>query len=251
MKSHFQFPVRNETSLHLAIHYKRAAIVRLLLEHGANVDQRGDLTPLREAIMLEQPELVALLLAKGADPSLDLPLRDAEDCAAKTAACRAIVDLLKNAGTETYFGPNPPNPNTPYYTLEGSRSTADGPLAPLDICNMQIEKRQDGTLWTINGQQAAASFGDNFWPVFYVRYSNAVGPDARGRMLLMALSEKVGRREFYQRTVNGGIALTGKQVSQTVYRFEAGAVPNGQYAITLEGSPAGTGYCFRYERLGH
>src|SRR5579883_1165881 len=116
MRSHFQFPVLNETSLHLAIHYKRVALVRLLLEHGANVDQRGavsfgrgndDLTPLREAIMFEQPEIVSLLLAKGADPNLDKPLQDALGCAERSQPCKRIVALL-NTGpnpADSYLGP--------------------------------------------------------------------------------------------------------------------------------------------------
>ncbi|MFO0997810.1 MAG: ankyrin repeat domain-containing protein [Alphaproteobacteria bacterium] len=61
-------------SLIAALSTERAdkpAILRLLLSHGADVQQRGvnDFTPLHYAASLDEPEAIAILLDGGADPS--------------------------------------------------------------------------------------------------------------------------------------------------------------------------------------
>ena len=77
------------------------AMLRLLLDFGADANQRGinDYTPLHMAVAERNIEAVTLLLAAGADP--DLPTR-IDDCEtpvemAARAGSHEIVALLKHA----------------------------------------------------------------------------------------------------------------------------------------------------------
>lgn len=76
-------------------------IVRLLLDNGADVDQRGinDWAPLHYAVVERDAEAVTMLLAHGADPDLKTriddctsPLKDAE-----AAGFTAGVELMRAA----------------------------------------------------------------------------------------------------------------------------------------------------------
>jgi ankyrin repeat protein len=77
------------------------AIVKLLLESGADVGQRGvnDLTPLHYAAADRNLEGVRMLLAHGADPALPTRIDDCttalED--AETAGFAAAVELMRDA----------------------------------------------------------------------------------------------------------------------------------------------------------
>ena len=79
----------------------RGGILRLLLEKGADVGQRGinDWTPLHYAVVRRDLEAVAMLLAHGADPTLRTRI---DDCSTPLDDAQAIdlteaVELMRKA----------------------------------------------------------------------------------------------------------------------------------------------------------
>ena len=80
-----------------------ATTVELLLEKGAEVDVRGSLegfTALMTAAAEGQVEVVRLLLAHGADPSLEDKDGDTAESFARQNGHAAVVDLLENPPPE-------------------------------------------------------------------------------------------------------------------------------------------------------
>jgi|LauGreDrversion4_1035100.scaffolds.fasta_scaffold163522_2 ankyrin repeat protein len=59
-------------ALHWAAHFGRVKIVQLLLAHGAVLESRArdGCTPLLLAALYDKPDVVRVLIAKGADPRL-------------------------------------------------------------------------------------------------------------------------------------------------------------------------------------
>ena len=87
------------SALHYAADRGHAAVVRLLLEHGADVEARDDdgLTPLATAVMSEQLDATRALLEAGANPSTrdndgDTPMSNAPDGALKQLLLDAMMD---------------------------------------------------------------------------------------------------------------------------------------------------------------
>jgi len=88
----------NITPLHLAVQQQLPEVVTLLLEKGAqvNAEMSTGTTPLHLAVGSAQVDLVRLLLDKGANPQLESfyvhsPLKMAQD-----AGNKEILELLKN-----------------------------------------------------------------------------------------------------------------------------------------------------------
>jgi len=73
-------------------------IIRLLLSHGADPNQRGlnDYTPLHMAVAERQPVAIRMLLDAGADPDLRTRIDDCETPLeiAEAAGLSAIAQLL-------------------------------------------------------------------------------------------------------------------------------------------------------------
>ncbi|KAJ5855761.1 uncharacterized protein N7529_009705 [Penicillium soppii] len=98
-----------KTPLHNACSYLRSHsafdIADLLLQHGARVNPPQDcarLTPLQLAVRTGNPELVRLLLDKGADPNLftTSKIGTALQIACTMSKSAVIVELLINAGAD-------------------------------------------------------------------------------------------------------------------------------------------------------
>jgi ankyrin repeat protein len=101
--------VDGKTPLHYAcLHSRyrsRFEIANLLLQHGAHVNPPQDcarLTPLQIAVQVDEPELVRLLLDKGADPNIftTSKLGTALQIACNKSENAVIVELLINAGAD-------------------------------------------------------------------------------------------------------------------------------------------------------
>ena len=111
---------RDETPppLHWAIYKDRPRIVKVLLDHGADIegrDQDNDATPIRYAVLYGRKEIVRLLAARGADwgivegkdtSALQEALRGAAggyrefDDLPSPEEYGSVVDLLKELGAE-------------------------------------------------------------------------------------------------------------------------------------------------------
>ncbi|OOF90312.1 hypothetical protein ASPCADRAFT_135268 [Aspergillus carbonarius ITEM 5010] len=64
-------PKHGPTALHTAISFKRLDVVRYLIAHGFNVNQKGGTTPLHLVAEINSAEMVDILLDAGADATLD------------------------------------------------------------------------------------------------------------------------------------------------------------------------------------
>ncbi|QNA90207.1 ankyrin repeat domain-containing protein [Massilia sp. Dwa41.01b] len=94
----------NDTVLHTVCSWGDFAAVKVLVAAGADVNARGDrgATPLFNAVMGGNPEVVSFLLKAGADPRIPNGYeRQVVDYARNVSASDAIVGLLvKAAGTK-------------------------------------------------------------------------------------------------------------------------------------------------------
>lgn len=79
----------------------RNAVVKLLLESGADIGQRGvnDWTPLHYAVVERDLEAVRMLLARGADPALPTRIDDQTSAieGAEALGFTAAVELMREA----------------------------------------------------------------------------------------------------------------------------------------------------------
>ena len=91
----------NYSALHTAAVYGNAELARLLLDNGANVND-GDFisgTPLIAAVNNDHPDVVRLLLARGADVCIQADGGSAKNFAERRSYVE-IVQLLKAAGAD-------------------------------------------------------------------------------------------------------------------------------------------------------
>ncbi len=95
-------------------HADSVARVALLLDHGADPDQRGvnDFTTLHFAVSWERPDVIELLLARGADPTLRTRIDDCEtplDYARATGSkvCSALLEAAMPAAEPAHAGNAP------------------------------------------------------------------------------------------------------------------------------------------------
>ncbi|KAH0339792.1 hypothetical protein KCU81_g7072, partial [Aureobasidium melanogenum] len=89
-------PAANYTLLRLAIHNGRVAIVRLLLERGAEInDKRYGLCPLTSAAARKQDRIMRLLVRRGADIELAI------QCAWDLADAKKVARRLRRLQTST------------------------------------------------------------------------------------------------------------------------------------------------------
>lgn len=88
--------------LHYAAYQGSLRMLRLLLDHGADVD--AEKTLLFEAIIGGNPEVVKILLQKGADPNQDSGSGYSSPLMFAVANCdRELVRLLANSGADINF----------------------------------------------------------------------------------------------------------------------------------------------------
>jgi ankyrin repeat protein len=99
--SHFdQRNFMEDTVLHTVCSWGDLAAVQVLVAAGADVNAQGDqgATPLFNAVVGENPEVVAFLLTSGADPRIpNRYQRKVLDYAKNTSAPSSIVKLLEQA----------------------------------------------------------------------------------------------------------------------------------------------------------
>lgn len=96
------------TALDLAVRHGHDGLVRLLLEAGADPEQRageyGELTPLTQAAMHSRTEIARVLLDAGAHPDtrcrIGFPLLFAATAATPAPNCPETVDLLLDRGAD-------------------------------------------------------------------------------------------------------------------------------------------------------
>jgi ankyrin repeat protein len=106
---------KGRTALSRAVNKKSVPVANLLLEAGASIKTSSEMSPLMEAVNANHPELVRILLNKGADPNEENPLErgscfhrlachwDKEDSEQQTPR-RQIMRLLIQAGADTQSG---------------------------------------------------------------------------------------------------------------------------------------------------
>ncbi|HET7179366.1 MAG TPA: ankyrin repeat domain-containing protein [Chryseosolibacter sp.] len=87
------------TPLHLACHYGQSAIVRLLIDSGADVNTIAanaiGNTPLMAAIAGRNAEIIKLLIDTGADPKIKDKNGYDAFAAAKASGDQTIIDMVK------------------------------------------------------------------------------------------------------------------------------------------------------------
>lgn len=87
------------TPLHLACHYGQSAIVRLLIDSGADVNAIAENaignTPLMAAIAGRNAEIIKLLIDTGADPKIKDKNGYDAFAAAKASGDQTIIDMVK------------------------------------------------------------------------------------------------------------------------------------------------------------